>query len=263
MGDGIQMKLIHLIITDLKRSVLSFRLILSAMGITAMMVMAIFGLMSDEEYIGVWYLMDLAIQGSGINSTIFCIFPVFAFGLSYASEWEQKADRYWLIRTGSKHYALSKTFISAVTGFLTVFLGITLFILIMSVKYPFHVKTYSEGLYEALVEKGEVFQGCLLYMIHHSLSGAISAVCAMWFSTLLPNTFCSAVSPMLLYFALLRVTERLKLPEFMKPIYWNSGVYYAETPEKTIGIKILISFMLCFSFGCLIKRNMDRRLLNE
>lgn len=124
----------NLIYTDLKRSIFSLRFLLSIFGMTAMMFTAIIGMIPSTSFLSIWYLMELSIQGSGMNIMILCILPVFAFGLSYAMEKEARAERYWIIRAGSGNYALSKVLNSALSGFLTVFLGISLFAVLL---FPF------------------------------------------------------------------------------------------------------------------------------
>lgn len=256
------MRLGRLIKTDMKRALLSWRFFVSMLGVTLLMVVALGNVMPNETN-SVWYLMESAIQGSGMTSTILCLLPVFAFGISYAAEYEQKAERYWLVRTGTTEYVISKVIVSAIGGFWTVFGGLGIFILVFSMKYPLFTILHSSFLYEMIASEGRILEGYLMYMIHHGLSGAIMAACAVWFSTIVPNRFCAAVAPMLLYFSLLRVTGRMKLPGYVDPAYWNSGIYYADTVGGTIFIKIITTLILCSVFCVLAKRNLDRRLLNE
>lgn len=251
----------RLLKTDLERAVFSWRFLCSAMGVTAAMFIAIAGMLTDN-HVSIWYLMDLSIQGSGIDSMTKCILPVFAFGLSYASEWEQKAQRFWLVRAGADAYAFSKVAVSFLSGFLTIFVGIGLFIVILLPFYPFYLP-WSDSLYELLAAEGRVLAGLLLYMTHHGLTGGLTAVCSMWFSTVMPNRFAAAAAPFVLYFALRRITERMGLPGYLSPTYWVSGVYYAETAAQTIAIKLATTIVLCGIMGSYAKRNMEGRMLSE
>ncbi len=251
----------RLLLTDVGRSVFSWKFWVSAAGIPVIMLMMIGGeAWPPQTYTSVWYLMELSIQGSGINSMALCTLPVFAFGLSYASEWEQKAQRFWLIRTGVDGYAASKVLVSFVTGFLTVFVGIGIFILVLLPFFPVHNSSNVYGAYAVLVAGGRELEGLLLYMTHHGLTGALTAVCAMWFSTLLPNRFAAASAPTVLYFTLLRVAEGLELPRCLAPIYWNSGVYYCESAGSTLLVKFVTCAVLCAILGSFAKVNIDRRM---
>lgn len=71
------------------------------------------------------------------------------------------------------------------------------------------------------MEEGNVLLGFLLYASHHGFSGAITAVCAMWFSTLLPNRFAAATAPLVIYFTLLRI-RNWGFPSLIDPVYWNN-----------------------------------------
>lgn len=260
------MRKIHLLLTDMKRAVFSMRFLLSVVGVAMVMYMAISRMGEGMQSASVWYLMYLSISGSGIVSTTLCLFPVFAFGLSYASEWQQKAEKYWIIRTGTESYVWSKTVVCYLSGFLTVFCGMVLFVLLMSLFYPLYtgnINSIQSGDYEILAAKGHVLAAYLLYMIHNALSGSIMATCALCFSSVLPNTFCTATAPMLLYFVLLRVTTRLSLPGWLDPLYWNGGIYYADTVHTTLFIKVVTSVVVGICFGCFSKRNIERRLMNE
>lgn len=260
------MRKIHLILTDMKRAVFSRRFLFSAIGIALIMMMAISRMGDGAPDTDVWYLMRLSIEGSGIVSTTLCLLPVFAFGLSYASEWEQKAERYWIIRTGTGSYACSKAVVCFLSGFLTVFLGMVIFILLESLSYPLYagnINMVPNGEYEILAIRGRVTEAYLLYITHNALSGSIMAVCALLFSSIFPNTFCTATAPMLLYFALLRVTGQMELPDWLNPLYWNGGVYYAETVQRSILIKLITSIALCIFFGYFTRKNVERRLRSE
>ena len=253
------MKTLHLICVDFRRCIFSFRFFVSVLGVPALMLAAIVGIMEGAS--SVWYLARLSLQGSGIDGMIECTLPVFAFGLSYAAEWEEKAERYWVIRTGTGGYALSKTLNCAISGFLTIFLGIGIFVLMLLPLYPAYAP-FGDSSYEMLMAEGKI-TGWLLYMTHQGLTGAMTAVCGLWFSTWLPNRFATAAAPFILYFSLLRITGRMKLPPYLDPINWCSGMYDAETCLGTIVVKFTITFLLCAVMGGFAKLHIDRRLLRE
>lgn len=110
---------------------------------------------------------------------------------------------------------------------------------------------------------GQYRKGFLLYIIHHSLSGAVVSVCALWFSTLIPNRYAAAAAPMILYFTLLRLTGRMDMLHFLHPLYWVNAVYSGETVLETILLKLAISAALSTVMGCFVKINIDRRMFCE
>lgn len=253
------MKTLHLICVDFRRCIFSFRFFASVLGVPVLMLAAIAGIMQGTR--SVWYLVNLSLQGSGMDGMIKCVLPVFTFGLSYAAEWEEKAERYWIIRTGTRRYVLSKTLNCAVSGFLTIFFGIGIFVLMLLPIYPAYAP-FGDSSYEMLMAEGKII-GWLLYLTHQGLTGAMAAVCGLWFSTLLPNRFATAAAPFILYFSLLRITGRMDLPPYLDPINWCSGIYDTETCLGTIAVKFAIAFLFCAVMGEFAKLHIDRRLLRE
>jgi len=71
--------------TDLRRALVSPRFAFAAGIVTLTLLAAIKGLMEDSGA-SVWYLLYLSVSGSGIDSLVTCILPVFAFGLAYSCQ---------------------------------------------------------------------------------------------------------------------------------------------------------------------------------
>lgn len=254
-------RVFRLFMTDMRRAVCSPRFCLGVAGVSALMLASVFGIQSSGE--SVWSLMRLAIHGNGFESIELCVFPVFAYGMSYALEWEQKVQRFLLIRSGVKEYMISKLAVCFLSGFLTVFLGLAVFIVLWCPFYPLYNHPVTPFQYESLMSEGKVLEGYLYYMVHQGITGGISAVCGVWISTIRPNRFAAAASPLVLYFCLLRVAEGLTIPEVLKPLYWAGAIYEGSTAEETILIKIGISAVLCAVMGFCTVINAKRRLLRE
>lgn len=240
------MKLRNLIAADMRRALLSWRFLFSACGVALMMFSAVPGLLKNAS--SIWYLMDLSLGGSGMASMILCILPVFAFGISFAKEWEEKAVNFWIIRTGVVRYTISKIIVSFISGFLTIAMGMAIFIFVLRPWFPLFLDLSADYSYEALMEQGHVFFGILLYVMHFGLSGALTAVCAMWLSTYLPNRFVATVSPVVLDFTVPRITGRMELPPYLNPVFWVEAIYSVPSPAATFLIKLVTILILC----CLI-----------
>ncbi|MCM1065567.1 MAG: hypothetical protein NC420_14080 [Eubacterium sp.] len=254
-------RVFRLFMTDMRRAVCSPQFCLGVAGVSALMLAAVFGIQSSVE--SVWSLMRLATQGSGFESIELCVFPVFAYGMSYALEWEQKVQRFLLIRSGVTEYMISKLTACFLSGFLTVFLGLAVFIVLWCPFYPLYDHPISSFRYEELMLEGKILEGYLYYMVHQGITGGISAVCGAWISTIRPNQFAAASAPLVLYFCLLRVAEGLAIPEALKPLYWEADIYDGSTAGETLLIKIGISAVLCVVMGFCALINAKRRLLRE
>lgn len=255
------MKVLLLLKTDFMRMFLSKYMLFSVLGVTAMMFAGIAGWLKLD--FSIWELMRNAIQGSGNEDLMLCVLPVIPFALSYAREKEENAVRYWVIRCGINRYACSRLIIGGIGGFLTVFLGILLFVVILLPQIPvYEYPMWAE--YEILMQEGHFVAGIILFAAHHGISGMISAMCAIWFSTLLPNPFASAAAPLVLYVTLCRFVSRVHFnPEYLDPVWWISGIYDADTPAQTILIKLVTAFTICLILGMFAKINMGRRLRHE
>lgn len=254
--------MIHLLQREIKRSIFSRGFVVGVLGITALLLIAIGGLLTDESYLSVWYFMGLALQGSGMASTILTILPTFAYGLSYAKEVEENAITLFVIRTGVTKYSLTKILVSAITGFLIVFLGLTLFLLVLRLRYPFFISPSSEGPYDLLVNQGEILKGVLFYLTHQGLVGAFVAVSGVCFSSFVPNVFTTAAAPMIIYFSLLRITTNISLPMMIDPLYWIAAVYEGMSAVQSLLTKVLVITLLCLPLGAMTMWRIKRRLLN-
>lgn len=252
------MKLINLLVVDLKRALFSLRFLLCVCGVSCMMFAAVLGLLGDSS--SVWYLVDMSLGGSGMASMILCILPVFAFAISFAIEWEEKVINFWIVRTGVVRYAVSKVVVSAISGFLTVALGMLFFILILSLWFPLFTHGHMDVPYELLMEQGRTFLGMFFYITHFALSGALMAVCAMWISVYFPNRFVATAAPVVIHFTLLRITSRIDIPAYFNPTYWVEGIYSVGSSTTTLLIKLATVITLCCIMGIDTAVQMKRRI---
>src|SRR5690625_3367540 len=109
-----------LLIVNIKRGIMSVPFLLSACGVTVVMVFATWSLItqkSNESYIDVIYLYGMG-TGGGSLFLMTGILPLFAFSTTFASEWGQRATSFWIVRAGIRNYATSKVIVSALSGFL-------------------------------------------------------------------------------------------------------------------------------------------------
>lgn len=252
----------YLLLSELKRGLFSRSFIVSCLGVTFLLFVAVGGMLQNESYGSVWYFMGLALQGSGMASTILTILPIFAYGLSYAKEVEENALSFFVIRSGVTKYSLTKVIVAAMTGFFTLFVGIGLFLLLLWIKYPFFVNPSSYEAYDMLVNQGEALKGALFYLTHQGFVGAFVAVGAVCFSSFVPNAFTTAAAPMIIYFSLLRITSNMQLPMVIDPLYWIAAVYGGIDATQSLLIKAFVTLLFCLIFGQITIWRIKRRVLN-
>lgn len=257
------MKFFRMLMIDMKRAIFSWRFLFSVMAMAALIPISVGTFMGDRSCT-VFYLLSM-LMGSGMEGVGFFILPVFAFGLSYASEYREGADRLLVARVGCSRYITSKIITCAVSGFATVFMGMVIFIMLSGITHPLYRLGYSHTYlqYAELIAEGMVWKGYLLYMLHLGLSGSITSVCALWLSALKPNVFFAATAPFLLFFTITRITSGKQLPGLLDPTYWYAAVYEMGTVGSTILARIAVVLVLCTVMGMAASYHIKRRLRNE
>lgn len=246
--------------TNLSRSMISFSFLLSTLGVTIILLLTAYGWFHDQT--DVVYLFASSI-GGGTLFIITGILPLFSFSTSFASEWEQGATSFWLIRTGVRNYSINKILVSALTGFLTTCLGMLLFILLLRIRFPLFVFNNTGDPYTYLLDDGKPMIYLIYNIFHYSLSSALFAVTALWVSTYIPNRFIALASPLALYFVIFRFTTRLNIPQYLKINTIVEGGYHTGVPFQAFLFKLIPVLVLCGLMGFATVRQIRRRVLRD
>lgn len=239
---------------------ISFSFLLSTLGVTIILLLTAYGWFHDQT--DVVYLFASSI-GGGTLFIITGILPLFSFSTSFASEWEQGATSFWLIRTGVRNYSINKILVSALTGFLTTCLGMLLFILLLRIRFPLFVFNNTGDPYTYLLDDGKPMIYLIFNIFHYSLSSALFAVTALWVSTYIPNRFIALASPLALYFVIFRFTTRLNIPQYLKINTIVEGGYHTGVPFQTFLFKLIPVLVLCGLMGFATVRQIRRRVLRD
>ena len=243
-------------IVQLKRMV-SGRFILVIVLIAALTLMLTFEWMSTQG--GVW--SGLKYGAGGIQYLTLYILPAIAYSDTAASEWENRASNYWIIRSGIVNYIIPKMVTAMLAGFLCVFIGYALYVLISSVWFPVYLYDGVIWQYETPMKQGRYLVGYLLALTDLGISGAVSAATGMTFSILLKSRFAAVTAPLVILLALIRITEGF-LPEWMNPAAWMALSYLSDHEEallyKAVAAMILISLMMLAAY-----LGIKRRLEND
>ncbi|SFQ31566.1 hypothetical protein SAMN05444406_12627, partial [Caldicoprobacter faecalis] len=117
----------YLLAADLRRAILSIRFLLSACGVALVLFIASWGQIKFAR--DVLYPLGLGISGTASMLIIASILPLFPFATTFATEWQERAVRFWIVRTGIRNYSMSKVLVSAISGFLTTAVGMLMFVL--------------------------------------------------------------------------------------------------------------------------------------
>lgn len=249
-----------LLAVNVRRAVFSPRFLLSACSVTLVMFLTGLGLLSNAH--DVIYLCGLS-SGSENLMLIVGILPLFPFATTFATEWEERATAFWMIRTGIWNYAVSKVLVSALSGFLTTAVGIILFVLIALTRFPLFTKVSTGDAYSVLLDAGKPVQYLCYYIAHISLSSVLFAVAAVWISTYIPNKYAAVAGPLVLYFVAHRFTATLNIPQYLKVGTIVGWVYGIGTPQKTLLLKLGVVAVLCLLMGYGAVRRIRRRVFRD
>lgn len=248
---------ISLLKADLYRALLSLYFIFSVIFILFVMLISCLGFISDTS--DVLYLLGHALTGSGSTLFILCIAPILPYGMSFASDMEDKASLFWVIRTGTIKYATSKFISSIIAGFLSVGISIVTFSLVMSIFFPLFIQISSGDSYTALLASNMPVMYILAIAVHYSLSAVLFAGGAVAVSAFIPNKFTVVAVPIVIYFVLMRITDLASIPIFLKASYLVQSIYPNVSPSvalyyKLIPVAGLLSFLLIVTVKQIKKR---------
>jgi hypothetical protein len=248
---------IALLKADLSRALLSLNFIISIIFIIFVMFISSSGFIANTS--DVIYILGHALTGSGSTLFILCIAPILPYGMSFASDLEDKASPFWVIRTGAKKYAASKFISSIIAGFLCVGISIAVFTLILSMFLPLFKEISSGDSYTALLENNWAGMYLLTIAVHYSLSSALFAGAAVAVSAFIPNKFSVIAVPIVIYFVYMRLTDQASIPEFLKAGNLVQSIYPNVSPlaaflYKLIPVVGILSILLRVTVNQIRKR---------
>ena len=227
------------------RALFSWNFVLSVIMVTVVLLMTSIGMINPQSDV----LSVAIISGSGNIPLIVGILPLLPFAITFASEWEERAVSFWIIRSGVRAYAFSKLMVSAASGFLTTFTGILLHVLLLRTQLPLYTIFQTGDAYAALLDAGKPWTYLLSAAAHLSLSSALFAVMALWISAYIPNKWTALTAPVVLYFVMLRLTRYWDIPPFLNPGMLVEGTYHAGSPLASLLFKFGMVTCLIWLMG--------------
>lgn len=267
------MKFFRLLKSDFQRAICSYSFLFATLGVTL--------LVSSSGYTMIWggsilEALQSGVWGNGVEIVINSILPLVPFAISFATEWKEHSYLFYISRVGVERYILSKLLVSAVSGFLVLLVGLSLSVPILKLLAPeYPMAMAGHGVFvESLHLEGHVFAAFAAFIADYALIGWLTSVCAVWFSTYVPNAFATLAAPFMINFTLLRL-DFLSDPvagiftnfPILNPSYWVNcnypplfGGQLSATNE--IGCRIVSNLILSFIMGFFTIRKTKRRVLN-
>ena len=192
--------------------------------------------------------VDLAVDLNSSYIVLLGIVPIFPYALSLIQEWNEHATPFWMIRTGVTAYTVAKLVAVALSGFLTVFLGMILYIVVQHIFLPWGDMTNTFSRYNEASDS--IFIYFLLVASHKGASAMLVAVCALWITTYFSSAYAAIIAPNALYWIVMRIFSYIPLPEILNPLYllqaYGHGMYTWDVQYSMHWIIILV---LCILMG--------------
>ena len=245
-----------------RRAFFSPAFFLAAAGVAAVLLGEV--LLLKRKANNAFLAYGFAFGSGGVEMVIYMILPVFPFALSYAEDVYSGAVPFWSVRCGIRRYVRGVWVTAAVTGFLTVFLGLMLFDTVVFTTIPVPEVEADENLFGNFLKYGSPVPYLLVDGFYKALSGAMTACTAVWFSSMIPDRLATIVSPVILDFLYIRIIS-------VFPYYYNFKLIKGITIEGggelrwlwTILAKLATALVLCTALGLLAEHNAKRRQKNE
>ena len=196
----------------------------------------------------VWYVVYNSMS-TGITFFTIYLLPTLVFSASAVEEMDNHTIFFWMIRTGVAEYTAAKIITAAIAGFMTVFLGIILYMGGLRIFFPAFIQECSTSPYDMMMKSGAVGKGLLLFTVDIALSGAVTSCFGMVCSFFIMSRYTAIAAPIMLYLTFSRVADALKLPEYLNAAWWMHQVEIAPDAETAVLRKTIVILSLILVIG--------------
>lgn len=254
--------MIGLLRQDLKRTIINYRALLIVGLICS--VTYISGLQYQSSETPVMYLTEI-ILGLSMPKKIIVLISVFFTATLFCEDWLNRYSYLLCIRSSVKWYAWSKIMSNFISTFFICLLGMILTCVIWGINFGWYTDTlvYQYALNSSpfieLFEANLGFLYIIFPLITYSLSVAVSSLLAMAVSIIIPDTFVTVVSAMVLNY----LVESIEFPLYIS-FYKLArfAVIFGEDYMMNVIYHLLYFIILSLLIGCIISWLISRRVLN-
>jgi len=211
------------------------------------------------------YIVNLLLFGSFVQLLLVC--GAIPYATAYLSDCENGYIKSLVIRSDLRSYLRSKVIITAISGFLTVFLGKLIFAMTMLSFFPVISPSRTEISQDFVLDVLAVTHPYAYLFVNaatYALGTAAFAVLALLISSLTHNIFVTIMSPMVMYFLFTSITQILHLPADFSIIFLIEGYVfsYADSAVFTFFHVFIFWAVLLVFFGHLFIRHAEKRFLS-
>jgi hypothetical protein len=240
-------------------------LYVAAAGLCGLCFVSIWQYYIEAKETSILYLFELFL-GLSMFKKLAVLFAAVPFAAVFCSDWNCQYIKPVVIRSGIKKYAWSRITLCFLSAFITVFIGLILFFILLSLKMPLFLESDMDNLISEPFASIAYGVMPVMYILAEaavfSMAAALWSVVGMTVSAYIPNRFVALASPVIACYLLEELTAYL--PNFL-------NIYYLTRSANVIRQGAALSFSyFCFVFvglsllsGLLFSRQVRRRIQNE
>lgn len=233
----------------------------------SIILVAVVCYISTKQYMGpdidIVYTIELLISLSMFKKLLLVLASI-PFVASFCSEWNDGYIGNVVLRCGVKKYSRAKIWSCTLASFLTMFFGLTLYIVILSFSYPLYNSMINNNtLYSKLLSSSSLVY-LYVYVTIFSLAISFWSVLGMVVSVYIPNKFVALSSPIIFSYLIEELTVRF--PKFINiynlsrgDVNFNNSMIISFV--YNIGILIFLITLLSFLFRKIVGRRVSNELI--
>jgi hypothetical protein len=214
----------------------------------------------------VLYFFDLFI-GLSMYKKLVVLFTVIPYAASFCSDWNCQFIKPVVIRTGVSRYIWSKITTCFLSAFFAVWIGIMLFVALMSTIMPVMPVHQLQNMVAGSPFESLAYSPLpVLYLFAeatvYSLAAALWSVVGLTVSAYMPNRFVAIATPVIAGYLLENLS--MNLPVWLNLyLLTRSANVLKQGPAVSFAYFVFIFLLLSFLFGLVFSRQVRRRLRNE
>ncbi len=204
-------------------------------------------------------ITNLALIGvGGIYLYVLCMLPALPFVMSYVDDSDTNMLSYWAIRAGTEGYAMAYVGVVMLTGFLTVFVGISLFLaVLLFCGHP--LVSYASGTYSSLYYAGHPYLYVLCKLLTWSTGGMSMAAIAAAAAACFRHKVGAVVTPISVDILLILLMDYTN-PLNVNSLLFGGRVSLGESWGLQLAGQFFFAFVYCGIAGWIAVWSIKRRV---
>lgn len=250
---------------DLRRSLFSKQFIVAIVGIFLVFFLSSVGYISEKNYdVLFFFKMTLDIGVFILILPIFCALP---YSDSVYNELLHSNFKYQFVRSNIKIYGSSKISVCIISSFLAMVIGISLFIMVMRIRYPL---VNTQDIYYEIYSVDDVYGFLLgqhnniyfaIFIFFLGISSSVFSLTGILCSLYFPYKMTIIMAPFIIFFIFNEIGAWLRLP-FLRISYLMYGKDIFGNPLVNIIYTTLVFVVINTLIGKCFLKKLKRKIKN-